>query len=100
MIKNLALMLTGKFAPSRFLLSTLILLGLLVGGITITWAAAGSVVVRDRSGRIVETRTTHADGTTEVRDANGRLKETRTRHGNTIYIRDGTGRLLRTESVK
>lgn len=100
MKKKSALILTGIFSPTRSLLNTIakgLVLGLSLAICTVTTTQAGTTIVRDRNGKIIEQRTTRADGTVEVRDANGRLKETRTRHGNRILIRDASGRLIRTD---
>lgn len=56
--------------------------------------------VRDGSGHLIEGWDQRSDTRTDVRGPHGHLKETRTIRGNSVYVRDGNGRLLRIERLE
>lgn len=64
-----------------------------------TWSLTdGTVVVRDRSGRVVEKRITRGNRT-EIRSPTGKLIRVQIRKRDRIEIRTPSGRLIRIEKA-
>ena len=102
-MKTLASVYTETSTPSgvwRYAAVGILLVACVMAIGAINTTTAESVTVRDPNGRIIEQRHATISGAIEVRDAKGRLMEIWTRHGDTVFVRDRSGNVLRTEKVK
>ncbi len=85
-----------SYNPIRQKFSKLLLIATILTSLLLLPCVGQDMVVRDRTGKILERRVQQGD-ITRIYDSQGHLLRTEKTHGDRTEIRDRTGKLLETE---